>query len=111
MCACHTYHGMGCIKERIKLPVRASLHDPGLNTDPGQFGVEFYVYTSPGWVRAASISLDPGQFLFARLEGLVTTLSVREMADETCNHHQFVFTLSAILPMLFACAQLHGQER
>ena len=59
-------------------------------------------------MRAASISLDPGQFLFARLEGLVTTLSVREMADETCNHHQFVFTLSAILPMLFACAQLHG---
>ena len=59
-------------------------------------------------MRAASISLDPGQFLFALLEGLVTTLSVREMADETCNHHQFVFTLSAILPMLFACAQLHG---
>ena len=22
MCACHTNHGVGCIKERIKLPVR-----------------------------------------------------------------------------------------
>ena len=22
MCACHTNHGVGCIKERVKLPVR-----------------------------------------------------------------------------------------
>ena len=29
------------------------------------------------------------------------------MADEPCNH-QFMLTLSAVLPMLFACAQLHG---
>ena len=32
------------------------------------------------------------------------------MADEPCNHqnHQFVLTVSAILPMLFADEQLHA---
>ena len=29
-------------------PLRASLHDPGLDTDPGQFSVAFYVYMIPG---------------------------------------------------------------
>ena len=53
--------------------VRASLHEPGLDTDPGQFSVEYYVYMSPGWVRVGSFSADPGQFPFARLKGLVTT--------------------------------------
>ena len=43
--------------------VRASLHEPGLDTDPGQFSVEYYVYVSPGWVRVGSFSADPGQFL------------------------------------------------
>ena len=47
---------------------KASLHDPGLDTDPGQFSVEFYVYTSPGWVRVGSIVGDPGQFLFRSVE-------------------------------------------
>ena len=27
---------------------RASLHDPGLDTDPGHFSVAFYVYMIPG---------------------------------------------------------------
>ena len=87
--------------------LRASLHDPGLDTDPGQFIAEFYVYTSPGWVRVGSISADPGQFLFRSVERAGNELSVRKMADEPCNH-QFMLTLSAVLPMLFACAQLHG---
>ena len=48
--------------------LRVSLHDPGLDTDPGQFSGEFYVYTSPGWVRVGSIVGDPGQFLFRSVE-------------------------------------------
>ena len=28
--------------------LRASLDDPGLGTDPGQFSVEFFVYMIPG---------------------------------------------------------------
>ena len=31
-------------------PLWAALHEPGLNTDVGQFSVEFYVYPSLGWV-------------------------------------------------------------
>ena len=87
---------------------RASLHEPGLDTDPGQFSVEFYDYTSPGWVKIASISADPDQFVFRSVERAGNYLSVRKMADEPCNlqNHQFVFTLSAVLPMLFACAQV-----
>ena len=53
--------------------LRASLHEPGLDTDPGQFSVEYYVYMSPGWVRVGSFSADPGQFPFAGLKGLLTT--------------------------------------
>ena len=65
--------------------LRASLHEPGLDT-------------------------DPGQFLLRSVERDGNYLSVRKMADQPCNHqnHQFVLTLSAILPRLFACAQLHG---
>ena len=33
-----------------KRSLRAALHEPGLKTDAGQVSVEFYVYTSPGWV-------------------------------------------------------------
>ena len=32
----------------VDIELRASLHDPGLGTDPGQFSVEFYVYMIPG---------------------------------------------------------------
>ena len=74
------------------LSLRASLHEPGLDTDPGQFSVEFYVYTSPGLVRAGSFSADPGQFSFRWVERAGDYLSVRKMVDEPCNHqnHQFV---------------------
>ena len=90
--------------------VGACLHEPGLDINPGQFSVEFYVYTSPDWVRVGSISADPGQFLLCSVERACDYLSVRKMADERCNHqnHQFVLMLSAILPVLFACAQLHA---
>ena len=79
------------------------------------------LYTTPGWapIRVSSASnftftraraeWGLGQsratrvsFIFAGLKGLVTTCQW-----EKCNH-QFVLALSAILPMLFACAQLHG---
>ena len=72
--------------------LRASLHEPGLDTDPGQFSVEFYVYTSPGWERVGSFSADPGQFHFRWVERAGDYLSVRKMADEPCNHqnHQSV---------------------
>ena len=33
----------------------AALYEPGLNTDVGQFSVEFYVYTSTGWMWAGTI--------------------------------------------------------
>ena len=93
--------------ETINHILRAFLQDPGLDTDPGQCMVEFHVYTSPGWVRVGSIPADPDQFLFRSVERAGNYLPVRKMADEPCNH-QFVLTLSAVLPMLFACAQLHG---
>ena len=48
--------------------LRASLHEPGLDTDPGQFSVEYYVYMSPGWARVGSFSADPGQFPFRWVE-------------------------------------------
>ena len=59
-------------------------------------------------MRVGPISADPDQFLFPSVERAGNYLSVRRMADEPSNHqnHQVVFTLSAILPMLFACAQL-----
>ena len=61
-------------------------------------------------MRVGSISADLDQFLFRSVERAGNYLSVRKMADEPCNlqNHQFVFTLSAVLPMLFACAQLHA---
>ena len=77
------------------MSLRASLHDPGFDTDPGQFSVEFFVYMIPGQVRVGSISADPRQFLFRSVE----------RAGNYFNH-LFVLTLSAVLPMLFACAQL-----
>ena len=58
---------------RAQLVFRASLHEPGLNTDPGLFSVDYHVYISPGWVRVGSFSADPGQFPCAGLKGLVTT--------------------------------------
>ena len=67
-----------------KFHFRAALHEPGLDTDPGQFSVEFYVYTSHGWARVESISADPGQFLFRSVERAGNYLSVRKMADEPC---------------------------
>lgn len=81
--------------------LRASLHEPGLETDPGQFSVEYYVYMSPGWVRVGSVP-------FRWVERAGDYLSVRKMADEPCNHnnHQFVLTLSAILVQA-----AHGRER
>ena len=87
---------------------RASLHEPGLDTDPGQFSVEYYVYMSPGWVRVGSFSADPGQFPFRWVERAGDYLSVSKMADEPCNHHnhQFALTLSAILVQA-----AHGRER
>ena len=48
--------------------LKASLHEPGLDTDPGQFSVEYYVYMSPGWVRVGPFSADPGQFPFRLVE-------------------------------------------
>ena len=35
MCACHTNHSVGCIKERIKLPVRKQ-NDVYINLEPCQ---------------------------------------------------------------------------
>ena len=61
-------------------------------------------------MRVGSTSADPGQFVFRSVEMAGNYLSARKLADEPCSHqnHQFVLTLSAILPMLFACAQLYG---
>ena len=58
-------------------------------------------------MRVGSISADPGQVLFRSVERAGNELSVRKMADEPCNH-EFMLTLAAVLPILFACAQLHG---
>ena len=68
-----TVNSLSCEFGRFTSSFRASLHEPGLDTDPGQFSVEYYVYMSPGWVRVGSFSADPGQFPFAGLKGLVTT--------------------------------------
>ena len=38
MCACHTNHGVGCIKERIKLAVR-KYDDIYINVEPSQITV------------------------------------------------------------------------
>ena len=54
--------------ENFTVILRASLQDPRLDNDPGQFSIKFYVYTSPGWVRVGSIVGDPGQFLFRLVE-------------------------------------------
>ena len=97
--ACHRWLCVILIRQN---PFWAALHDPGLDTDPGQLSVEFYVCTSPGWVTVGSFSDGPGQFLFHPVERAGNYLSVRKMADEPCNHqnHQLVLTLPAILPML-----------
>ena len=53
-------------------------------------------------MRVGSISADPGQFLFRSVERAGNCLSVRKMQPSIC------LTLSAVLLMLFACAQLPG---
>ena len=42
------------IETSVSWLLRASLHQPGLDTDPGQFSVEYYLYMIPGWVRVGS---------------------------------------------------------
>ena len=44
------------IETSVSWLLRASLQEPGLDTDPGQFSVEYYVYMIPGWVRVGSFS-------------------------------------------------------
>ena len=58
-------------------------------------------------MRAGSIPADPDQFLFRSVERAGNYLPVRKMVDEPWDH-QFVLKLAVALPMLFACAQLHG---
>ena len=66
--------------------LRASLHDPGLDTDPGQFSVEFYVYMNPGWVGLGRSWVTRVNSFFARLKGLVTTGWVDPGQISQCLH-------------------------
>ena len=43
------------LRFQIFIQLRTAFTEPGLNTDAGQFSVEFYIYTSLGGVRAWSI--------------------------------------------------------
>ena len=84
------------------------------------------LYMSPGWTLTRSVQRQilrlhelglgrfrvtlvwPSSVSFSLVDKAGDYLSMRKMVDELCNHYQFVLTVSAILPMLFACLQLHG---
>ena len=70
-----------------RLWLRAALYEPELDADPGQFSLELYVYTNPGWVRVGSISADPGQFLFRSVERAGNYLSSESsICSNVINH-------------------------